>query len=116
MPPDRLQLSVFAAGAGAAVARRTVEWAVDAVFAVGAALARVADGTAFAFAAACDRLGCGLADAEAAGRPAVAADRIMVDPPESTPTPTWLALLWPGSAMSAEMPDACGWPLPATRP
>ena len=81
-------------------------------------LARVADGAAFAFAAACvDRLACGLADAEAAGRPAVAADRIMVDAAESTPTPAWVALLrLPGSAMSAERSAACGWPPPATRP
>src|SRR5580692_216648 len=125
MPPDRLQLSVVTAGFGAAVAGRGVEWAVDAGLAAAAALARLADGTASAFAAAwAGRLAFGLADAEAAGRPVVAAgrpvvaaDRSIFDAAESTPAPTWVALLWwPGSAMSAERPAPCGWPLPATRP
>ena len=59
-----MQLSVVTAGFGAAVAGRGVEWAVDAGLAAAAALARLADGTAFAFAAAwAGRLAFGLADA-----------------------------------------------------
>jgi hypothetical protein len=111
-----LQLSVVAAAVGAAVAGWTAEWAVDAGLAA-AVPARVADGAAFAFAAGwVVRLAWGLADAEAAGRPVVAADRIMVDAAESTPTPTWAALLrLPGSAMSAERSADRGCPPPATR-
>jgi hypothetical protein len=106
MPSDWLQLSVVAVGLGAAVARRTVEWAADAALGLAGALARVADGTAFAFAAACvDRLAWGLADAEAAGRPVVLPDLITLDAAESTPA--WVALVR-GTARSAERPAACG--------
>ena len=84
----------------------------------GGRAAGVADGAAFAFAAACgDRLACGLADVGAAARPVAAADRIMADAAESTPTPAWVALLrWPGSAHVGREVGPLRMAAPATRP